>query len=130
MNPQMNRYQNPFSGQMNVPVIPGKMVMNENAITPQDIPMDGNVSLFPQADWKCVWAKWWNSNGMICTCKFVPEETNVITEKAEENLTIQDLKKQLDKIERMIEKPYRKPYKNNYQKKELPKKEELAEPNK
>lgn len=58
MNPQMNRYQNPFSGQMNVPVIPGKMVMNENAITPQDIPMDGNVSLFPQADWKCVWAKW------------------------------------------------------------------------
>lgn len=39
MNPQMNRYQNPFSGQMNVPVIPGKMVMNENAITPQDIPM-------------------------------------------------------------------------------------------
>ena len=66
---------------------------------------------------------------MICTCKFVPEETNVITEKAEENLTIQDLKKQLDKIERMIEKPYRKPYKNNYQKKELPK-EEPAEPNK
>lgn len=58
-----------------------KMVMNENAITPQDIPMDGNVSLFPQADWKCVWAKWWNSNGMICTCKFVPEETNAITEK-------------------------------------------------
>lgn len=56
MNPQMNRYQNPFSGQINVPVIPGKMVMNENAITPQDIPMDGNVSLFPQADWKCVWA--------------------------------------------------------------------------
>ena len=48
MNPQMNRYQNPFSGQMNVLVIPGKMVMNENAITPQDIPMDGNVSLFPQ----------------------------------------------------------------------------------
>lgn len=43
MNPQMNRYQNPFSSQMNVPVIPGKMVMNENAITPQDIPMDGNV---------------------------------------------------------------------------------------
>lgn len=39
MNPQMNRYQNPFSGQINVPVIPGKMVMNENAITPQDIPM-------------------------------------------------------------------------------------------
>lgn len=30
MNPQMNRYQNPFSGQMNVPVIPGKMVMNDN----------------------------------------------------------------------------------------------------
>ena len=129
MNPQMNRYQNPFGGQMNVPVIPGKMVMNENAITPQDIPMDGNVSLFPQADWKCVWSKWWNSNGMICTCKFVPEETNVITEKAEENLTIQDLKKQLDKIERMIEKPYRKPYKNNYQKKELPK-EEPVEPKK
>lgn len=24
MNPQMNRYQNPFSGQINVPVIPGK----------------------------------------------------------------------------------------------------------
>ena len=40
--------------------------------------------------------------------------------KEEENLTIKDLKKQLDKIERMIEKPYRKPYKTNYQKKELP----------
>ena len=42
--------------------------------------MDGTVSLFPTADYKCIYAKVWNSDGTIRTLKFSPvgdsEESN------------------------------------------------------
>lgn len=60
--------------------ISGRVVQNENEITPQEVPMDGTVSLFPTADYKCIYAKVWNSDGTIRTLKFSPvgdsEESN------------------------------------------------------
>lgn len=60
--------------------ISGRIVQNENEITPQEVPMDGTVSLFPTSDYKCIYAKFWNSDGTISTLKFSPvgdsEESN------------------------------------------------------
>ena len=41
-------------------------------IPPNDVPMDGTVSLFPTEDYSCIFAKHWNKDGKITTTKFVP----------------------------------------------------------
>lgn len=74
-NVQQHSYQPQQAAQ-----ISGRVVQNENEITPQEVPMDGTVSLFPTADYKCIYAKVWNSDGTIRTLKFSPvgdsEESN------------------------------------------------------
>ena len=50
----------------------GRVVSSENDITPNDVPMDNTVSLFPTDDYSCIYAKQWTSDGKIKTTKFVP----------------------------------------------------------
>ena len=66
--PQMQQTQ-PF-----VPIqIHGHTIKDENTeIAPNDVPMDGTVSLFPTEDYSCIFAKHWNKDGKITTTKFVP----------------------------------------------------------
>ena len=66
--PQMQQPQ-PF-----VPIqIHGHTIKDENTeIAPNDVPMDGTVSLFPTEDYSCIFAKHWNKDGKITTTKFVP----------------------------------------------------------
>ena len=64
--------------QMSQPVmrpsgLSGRMVNNPSEITPQEVTMDGTVSLFPQADYSCIYAKAWNPDGTIRTVRYVPE---------------------------------------------------------
>lgn len=51
----------------------GRVVQNEQEITPQEVAMDGSISLFPLGDYSCIIAKQWNSDGTIKTLRFVPE---------------------------------------------------------
>ena len=51
--------------------IRGRIINSEAEILPQEIPMDGTVSLFPMADFSCIFAKKWLSNGTIETQKYV-----------------------------------------------------------
>ena len=51
----------------------GRVVQNETEITPQEVAMDGSISLFPLADYSTIIAKQWNSDGTIKTLRFVPE---------------------------------------------------------
>ena len=51
----------------------GRVVQNEAEITPQEVAMDGSISLFPLADYSTIIAKQWNSDGTIKTLRFVPE---------------------------------------------------------
>ncbi len=53
--------------------IRGKVVNSLNDITPQDVPMDGSPSFFPNADYTCVYMKVWDGNGTIKTFRFIPE---------------------------------------------------------
>ena len=66
--PQMQQPQ-PF-----VPIqIHGHTIKDENTeIAPNDVPMDGTVSLFPTEDYSCIFAKHWNKDGKITTTKYVP----------------------------------------------------------
>lgn len=70
-NPMPN--QTPQQPQF-IPVqIHGHTIKDENTeIAPNDVPMDGTVSLFPTENYSCIFAKHWNKDGKITTTKFVP----------------------------------------------------------
>ena len=54
--------------------ISSRLIKSLDEITPQEVPMDGSVSLFPMEDYSCVYAKAWNRDGTIRTVKYVPEK--------------------------------------------------------
>lgn len=66
-----NNFQRPSMPAM----IPGRLVANADEITPQEVPMDGSVSLFPQNDYSAIYAKTWTKDGTIATMKFIPEQS-------------------------------------------------------
>lgn len=111
--PQNQQPQSPPQPQQRN-VLSGRIVNSAGEIMPNEVPMDGNVGIFPQADGACIYVKAWNPNGTISTLKFVQEPTETA-----EKLPIGDdgysvLIERLDKIEKMLSKPYRnkKPYHN------------------
>lgn len=88
-----NNFQRPSMPAM----IPGRLVANADEITPQEVPMDGSVSLFPQNDYSCIYAKTWTKEGTIATLKFVPEQPQAATEQKS------PLEERLDRIEQKLE---------------------------
>lgn len=72
-----NNFQRPSVPSM----LPGRQIANADEITPQEVPMDGSVSLFPQQDYSCIYAKTWTKEGTIATLKFVPEQPQTATEQ-------------------------------------------------
>lgn len=108
---QLNRFQS----------IPGRLVNNLDEITPQEVPMDGSVSLFPQNDYSCIYAKTWTKDGTIATMKFIPEQP-VATEPQKSPIEerFDKIDQRFDKLEKMLSnrnKP-RKPYDKSGQAKE------------
>ena len=88
--------------------IPGRMIYSPDEIMPQEVPMDGSVSLFPMHDWSCVYGKWWTSNGQIQTVKFVLEQPKKqIDESA---VSLSDISARLEKVERYL---FKSKHKNN-----------------
>lgn len=76
--------------------IPGRMVNNLDEITPQEVPMDGSVSLFPQNDYSAIYAKTWTKDGRITTVKYIPEQPQATTEQKS------PLEQHLDRIEQKL----------------------------
>lgn len=105
--PQQNNQNRPQG-------ILGRMISAPNEITPQEIPMDGSISLFPMQDGSAVYGKFWDSNGQIKTIRFIPENVgdSVPTEDPFDLIN-----KRLDNIEKMIknQRQYHKPYRKNNQ---------------
>lgn len=48
----------------------GRVINSENDITPNEVPMDGSISLFPLADYSKIFAKQWSQDGTIKTTVF------------------------------------------------------------
>lgn len=75
--PQLSLQQQPsFQKSLNVN---GRIVKSENEIMPNEIPMDGSISLFPLTDYSKIVAKQWNSDGTISTVEFSPVKTEETT---------------------------------------------------
>lgn len=96
--------QNPQ--QFNRPIpssIPGRIVQNPMEITPEEVPMNGTVSLFPSTDYSYIIAKQWNQNGTIDTLRFVPEPQVVNQEAAaEQDPFKKEVIDRLDKLENLL----------------------------
>lgn len=95
--------------------IPGRTVNNLDEITPQEVPMDGSVSLFPQNDYSAIYAKTWTKDGTIATVKFIPEQPQMESQKSPLEERLDRIDQRFDKLEKMLSnrnKPYRKPQKN------------------
>lgn len=113
-----NNFQRPA-----MPVsIPGHLVTNENEIMPQEVPMDGSVSLFPQNDYSCIYAKTWTKEGTIATVKFIPEQPqNGEPQKSPLEMRLDSIEQKLDAMTRqMFNRPrnYQKRNNSNPKKKE------------
>ena len=95
--------------------IPGRMVTNADEIVPQEVPMDGSVSLFPQNDYSCIYAKTWTKEGTIATMKFVPEQPqNGEPKKSPLEERLDRIDQQLESLNKKLNKP------RNFQKRNNP----------
>lgn len=105
-----NNFQRPSIPSM----LPGRQVANADEITPQEVPMDGSVSLFPQQDYSCIYAKTWTKEGTIATLKFVPEQPQMEPQKSPLEERLDRIDQRFDKLEKMLsnrnkpKKPYNK----------------------
>ena len=94
---QYPQYQNPsmqYSGynqpQQMVESLNGKMVDSIDQITPNDVPMNGSVAIFPKRDMSEMYVRRWNTNGTISTTLYVPKLDEI--EPQAETSTNEDLK--------------------------------------
>lgn len=110
---QSQTYQNPYIQQPSrFQSIPGRLVNNLDEITPQEVPMDGSVSLFPQNDYSCIYAKTWTKEGTIATMKFVPEQPqNAESQKSPLEMRLDSIDQRLEALDKKLNRP------RNYQKK-------------
>lgn len=105
---------NPVQNQTHSQGILGRMISNPNEITPQEVPMDGSISMFPMQDGSAVYGKFWDSNGQIKTIRFVPENVD----QPQQQDPFASINTRLDSIEELLkkrQKPYHKTYRQNNQ---------------
>lgn len=112
-----NNFQRPTMPAM----IPGRQVASADEIMPQEVPMDGSVSLFLQNDYSCIYAKQWTKDGTIQTVRYVPEQPqNTEQQKSPLEMRLDSIDQQLESLNKKLNKP------RNFQKRNNPhpKKEE------
>lgn len=94
----------------------GRIIQTENEITPNEVAMDGSVSLFPLVDYSAIIAKQWNANGTISTIKYVPvvdnEDSKDIEPSKLDTLTEQ-VNKRFDNLEKLLTSRSNNNYKKN-----------------
>lgn len=69
----------PFSPQPKLPPLLGKWVNSFDDIKPMDVPMDGSICFFPQADRSCIYAMVWSNDGTITPYRFLPERNESVS---------------------------------------------------
>lgn len=82
-------------------VMHGRVVNSAEEIMPNEVAMDGSVSLFPTRDYSRIYAKAWNSDGTITTIEFVPTITTSIQQDATQS---DDLKQVVEKCDILLNK--------------------------
>lgn len=77
----------------------GRIVNSPNEITPNEVPMNGGVGIFPQMDGTCIYAKAWTNDGCIKTQRYVLEEA---VEPDKNPSEFAQVMTRLDKLEEML----------------------------
>lgn len=117
-NQQASRPQLPNTNQNQqtapLPVgISGRTVNSVEEIKPNEVPMDGSISLFPMHDYSAIYAKQWSTDGLINTVKYIPDTSQYSGAKAQTDINAIILER-LEAIEKKLDyKPYHKPYNKN-----------------
>ena len=76
--------------------------------------MDGSVSLFPQNDYSCIYAKTWTKEGTIATMKFVPEQPqNAEQQKSPLEIRLDSIDQRLAALDKKLNKPRNFQKRNN-----------------
>lgn len=89
--------------QPQVKPLTGKVVQALEAITANDVPMDGSVAFFPKQDLSEIYIKSWNADGTIRTMTFKPVAENVdITSGAKTEENINGIMERFDSIENKL----------------------------
>lgn len=118
--PYMQNQQPPMpNAQQNASMnITGRVVRQIDEVAPNEVPMDGSVSFFPQSDLSCVYAKQWTKKGTIATTRYVLEQTSISNGDTpkESNDLYAAIMSRLDKIEGIVAsiKPYNRYQKRRY----------------
>lgn len=91
----------------------GRVINNESEITPNEVPMDGSISIFPLSDYSAIIAKQWSADGTIKTLRFIPDcSTSSSTPNNQFNDFAKSIDDRLSNIEKSLS--YKKrPYKKN-----------------
>lgn len=107
--PQTNQFvtqtpiQQPATQPSNPSMVRGRVISDESEILPNEIFMDGSITLFPLSDNSAIIAKQWTTNGTINTIRFVPKPAEVST-PIEERTNYDDILKGMDsKLDSVIE---------------------------
>lgn len=83
----------------------GKVVQNESQITPNDVPMDGTIAMFPLQDFSKIIAKQWTPNGLIQTLEYLPANTKDDNPTVTLDEVMSHMDERLDQIEDLFTKP-------------------------
>lgn len=121
---QMQQYQQgqqmpptQMQGAYQQPGLIGKVVNDVSAVSPNDVPMDGNIAIFPKNDMSEIYCKQWKQDGTIQTVVYKPildqnqgESTNIpqmdFNALNEDVRALrEDILARLDTIEKSVSKP-------------------------
>ena len=71
---QMQQFQQgqQMPGAYQQPGLIGKMVNDVSMVSPNDVPMDGNIAIFPKNDMSEIYCKQWKQDGTIQTVVYKP----------------------------------------------------------
>lgn len=109
-------YVTPPSTPQQKPTVFGKVVTDESQITPNDVPMDGTIAIFPLQDYSKIIAKQWTANGTIQTLTYIPEHTQADnTPKTTLDDVMTHMDERLDQIEDLFTTPTNKKVTSNVQ---------------
>lgn len=107
VNPQTN--QQPIFYQQSQS-LRGRIVNSVEEITPNEVSMDGSVTLFPTRDFEKIYAKAWNADGTISTIEYTPKSriSSSTNNHAEQNtsLDLSSIEERLDRIEEFLTSNY------------------------
>lgn len=74
-------------------------------ITPNDVPMDGTIAMFPLQDFSKIIAKQWTPNGLIQTLEYLPANAKDDNPTVTLDEVMSHMDERLDQIEDLFTKP-------------------------